>query len=142
MEFGSLSAGSSSTGAYQDAAVNGGSSSTAPVDLFSGDPIHAHITYDGSVLSTTFTDTVTNQSFGPIYYPINIRGIVGADTAYVGFTANTNASDQGAIFSDFSFITAPAPEPSSVVLLALGMLGLLPIAKRGSNAFRTTAGPL
>jgi Legume lectin domain len=54
------------------------------VNLHSGDILHAHITYNG----TTLTLTLTNASFAASTM-INIPSTVGANTAYVGFTAGT-----------------------------------------------------
>jgi hypothetical protein len=81
--------GSDSTGFYTDGAVP-----TVPavdmtasgVNLHSGDTMHAHITYDGTTLTLTLTDTVTNASF-TTSTAINIPTTVGGDTAYAGFTA-------------------------------------------------------
>jgi uncharacterized membrane protein len=50
--------------------------------------MHAHITYDGTNLTLLLTDTVTSQSF-TASAAINIPSVVGASTAYVGFTAAT-----------------------------------------------------
>ena len=58
------------------------------VNLHSGDILHAHITYDGTTLTLTLTDTVTNASF-TTSTAINIPATVGGNTAYVGFTAGT-----------------------------------------------------
>ena len=77
-----------STGFYTD-----GASPTIPatdmtasgVVLRSGDPFHAHITYDGTNLTLVLTDTITAKSF-TYTSPVNIPSIVGSPTAYVGFT--------------------------------------------------------
>ena len=82
--------GSDSTGFYTDGAVP-----TVPavdmtasgVNLHSGDILHAHITYDGTTLTLTLTDTVTNASFTTSTTTINIPTTVGGNTAYAGFTA-------------------------------------------------------
>src|SRR5262249_39814835 len=58
------------------------------VNLHSGDILQVHITYDGTTLTMTITDTVTNATF-TTSWKINIPGIVGASTAFVGFTAGT-----------------------------------------------------
>ncbi len=58
------------------------------VNLHSGNPLHAHITYDGTTLSLTLTDTVTLATFSTSTV-INIAAVVGANTAYAGFTAGT-----------------------------------------------------
>jgi hypothetical protein len=80
-----------STGIYTN-----GASPTVPatdmtasgVKLNSGHVMHAHVTYDGTTLTMVLTDTVTSQSF-TTSSAINIPSIVGASTAYVGFTAAT-----------------------------------------------------
>ncbi|HME37714.1 MAG TPA: hypothetical protein VKG63_02030, partial [Steroidobacteraceae bacterium] len=41
--------------------------------------------YDGTTLTLTLTDTVTNASF-TTSAPLNIPATVGGNTAYVGFT--------------------------------------------------------
>ena len=61
------------------------------INLHSGDTMHAHITYNGTTLTLTLTDTVTNASF-TTSMAINIPATVGANTAYVGFTAATGWS--------------------------------------------------
>jgi len=83
--------GSDSTGFYTN-----GVTPTVPsvdmtgsgIDLHSGDKMHAHITYDGTTMTLTITDTVTNATF-TTSTAINIPTTVGATTAYVGFTGGT-----------------------------------------------------
>ncbi len=58
------------------------------VDLHSGDVLQVHLTYDGTTLTMTITDTVTNVTF-TTSWPINIPATVGGNTALVGFTAST-----------------------------------------------------
>ena len=54
----------------------------------SGNPIQATITYDGTILTLVLTDTVTAATTRQSW-PVNIPAIVGANTAFVGFTSNT-----------------------------------------------------
>jgi hypothetical protein len=83
--------GADSTGFYTN-----GASPTVPatdmtasgVKLSSGHVMHAHITYDGTNLTLVLTDTVTAASFTATA-ALNIPSIVGASTAYAGFTAGT-----------------------------------------------------
>jgi hypothetical protein len=83
--------GVNSTGLYTN-----GASPTTPfvdmtgsgIDLHAGHPIHAHMTYDGTNLVMTLTDTTTNGTFTHTW-PINIPGTVGGNVAYVGFTGGT-----------------------------------------------------
>src|SRR5208337_2712201 len=83
--------GPDSTGLYQDGQVP-----TVPainltgtgINLHSQDIFHVHLTYDGTTLATTITDTVTNASFTQDY-PVNIPQVVGGPTGVVGFTGAT-----------------------------------------------------
>ena len=86
--------GINSTGFY----VNGAAPTVPAIDmtasgvnLHSGNILHAHITYDGTTLTLTLTDTVTAASF-ITSTAINIPATVGANTAYVGFTAGTGGA--------------------------------------------------
>jgi Legume lectin domain/Chitobiase/beta-hexosaminidase C-terminal domain len=56
------------------------------IDLHSNHVMSAHVVYDGTLLTMVLTDTVTLAQ-ARLSWPINIPAIVGADTAYVGFTA-------------------------------------------------------
>jgi hypothetical protein len=83
-----------STGLY-----SGGAAPTIPstdltstgVNLHSADLMHAHLVYDGTNLTLTLTDTVTNAVATEVF-PVNIPSVVGASTAYVGFTGGTGGS--------------------------------------------------
>jgi hypothetical protein len=82
--------GNNSTGLYTN-----GASPTSPaitfsggVNLHSGDVFRVHMTYDGTTLTMTITDTVTNATFTNAW-TINIPATVGGNTAFVGFTAGT-----------------------------------------------------
>jgi hypothetical protein len=48
-----------------------------------------HLTYNGTTLGMTITDTAVPADTFTTSWPINIPGTVGANTAYVGFTAGT-----------------------------------------------------
>ena len=82
--------GNNSTGLYTDGAAPTVPATTLGngVNLHSGDTFKVHIAYDGTTLTMTITDTVTNASF-TTSWPINIPSTVGANTAYVGFTGGT-----------------------------------------------------
>jgi hypothetical protein len=77
------------TGIY----VNGANPTTPQttitgVNLSSGNPINVAMTYDGTTLSMTLTDTVTKGTFSTSW-AVNIPTDVGGSTAYVGFTGAT-----------------------------------------------------
>ena len=89
--FNNSGEGADSTGFY----INGANPTVPALDmtasgvnLHSGDLLHAHITYDGTTLTLTLTDTLTGASF-TASQAINIPATVGGNTAYVGFTAGT-----------------------------------------------------
>ena len=83
--------GSDSTGFY----TNGQAPVTPTVDispsgiqLNSGDSIVATVSYTGLTLNLKLTDLLTNKTF-TYSQSMNIPSIVGANTAYVGFTGGT-----------------------------------------------------
>ncbi|HUE43826.1 MAG TPA: chitobiase/beta-hexosaminidase C-terminal domain-containing protein [Candidatus Sulfotelmatobacter sp.] len=86
--------GPNSTGLYTN-----GASPTTPattiggnVSLHSGDILKAHMTYDGTTLTLTLTDTTNTAETFTTSWPVNIPSIVGGNTAFVGFTAGTGGS--------------------------------------------------
>ncbi|MGD0098492.1 MAG: chitobiase/beta-hexosaminidase C-terminal domain-containing protein [Terracidiphilus sp.] len=83
--------GSDSTGLYTGGAIPTVPSvdlSSTPINLHSGDIMNAQLVYDGTNLTMTLTDTVTNGSVTEVF-PVNIPSLVGGNTAYVGFTGAT-----------------------------------------------------
>jgi Legume lectin domain len=85
--------GNNSTGLYTNGAAPTVPATTigGGVDLHSGDTMHVHMTYDGTTLSMTITDTVTNATFSTSW-PINIPSVIGGSTAYAGFTGATGGA--------------------------------------------------
>ena len=86
--------GTDSTGIYKN-----GASPTLPattlgngVNLRSGDIFQVHMSYDGSTLTMTITDTTNPSDTFTTSWPIDIPGTVGGNTAYVGFTGATGVS--------------------------------------------------
>jgi hypothetical protein len=79
------------TGLYTNGVLPSGSDKTVTgVNFASGHPIAVALTYDGTTLSMTMSDTVTGGKFST-NWTVNIPSIVGANTAYVGFTAGTGS---------------------------------------------------
>jgi len=83
--------GNNCTGFYTNGAVPltcavklGGGISLPSWDIFA-----VHISYDGTTLTLTITDTTDNSKTFTTSWPINIPATVGGNTAYVGFTAGT-----------------------------------------------------
>jgi hypothetical protein len=85
--------GNNSTGLY----LNGASPSVPAttlgggVNLHSGDIFQVHMTYDGTNLTMTITDTVVPADTFTISFPVNIPAAVGGNTGFVGFTAGTGS---------------------------------------------------
>ncbi len=75
--------GNDSTGIY-----TGGAIPTVPaidlsstgINFHSGDLMHAHLVYNGTNLTMTLTDTVTNATVTEVF-PVNIPSLVGGNTA-------------------------------------------------------------
>jgi fibronectin type 3 domain-containing protein len=84
--------GPDSTGLYTNGSspTNIGSIDLTPsgINLHSGDKFQVNMTYDGTTLTVTIKDTLTNKS-ATEKYTIDIPTTVGASMAYVGFTGGT-----------------------------------------------------
>ncbi|MBV9914603.1 MAG: chitobiase/beta-hexosaminidase C-terminal domain-containing protein [Sinobacteraceae bacterium] len=83
--------GSDSTGFYTNGATPEKPAldmTSSGVKLHSGDVFLVRLTYNGATLHLNITDTRTSASFSASK-AINIPAIVGAKSAYVGFTAGT-----------------------------------------------------
>jgi hypothetical protein len=103
--------GSNSTGVY----TNGEPPVLPTVDLTpsgiqlaSGDSMKAHVAYDGTTLTLTLLDLVTNDIF-TMSQPIDIPQIVGANTAYVGFTGGTGGLSASQKLLTWTYATQSAP---------------------------------
>jgi hypothetical protein len=105
--------GPNSTGLY----TNGASPTTPAIDmtnsgvnLHSADVMRAHITYDGTTLALTLSDTVTGATFSTSW-PINIPTTIGSNTAYAGFTGGTGGATaiQDVVTWTYSAAAAKAP---------------------------------
>jgi hypothetical protein len=86
--------GNNSTGLYTDGATPTLPATTigGGVNLHSGDILQVQMSYDGATLTMTITDTITPTDTFTTSWPIDIPSTVGANTAYVGFTAGTGGS--------------------------------------------------
>ena len=102
--------GTNSTGFY----VNGAAPTVPSIDLTgsgvnlhstSSDILHAHVTYDGSMLTLILTDTVTGLSF-TTSKAIDIPGTVGSSLAYAGFTASTNPKSATQAILNWTYVAA------------------------------------
>ncbi len=85
--------GANSTGLFLNGTTPSGASidlTPTGLDLHSGDTFRVHLSYNGTTLVVTVTDTVTGK-VATQTYPVNIASTVGNTTAFVGFTAGTGA---------------------------------------------------
>jgi len=78
------------------------------IDLHSGHPFKVHMTYDGTNLAMTITDTTTNGVFAQSW-PVNIPVAVGGNTAYLGFTGGTGTDTAIQAIQTWTFSSGAAP---------------------------------
>src|SRR5581483_6740834 len=76
--------------------------STTPLDIGSGDPINAILIYAGGHASLTLTDAVAHTTF-TTNANFNIPALVGANTAYIGFTGATGGTTATQTVSNFAY---------------------------------------
>jgi hypothetical protein len=74
----------------------------ARINLSSSHSIEAHVTYNGSTLNLTLTDTLTQATWTHAF-TVNIPASVGGNTAYVGFTGATGGLSANQEMSSWSF---------------------------------------
>ncbi|MCS6777502.1 MAG: PA14 domain-containing protein [Chthonomonadaceae bacterium] len=81
----------SSTGLFLNGANPFGGINLLPgINLRSGQVMRADVTYDGTVLRVTLTNTATGAT-STQNYTVNIPAIVGGNRAFLGFTGSTNS---------------------------------------------------
>ncbi len=87
----------------------GSFTSTSPVNLDSNDPIAVLLSYNGTtnVLTETLKDTVTSATFSTSYTS-DLASVLGASTAWVGFTGGTGAGSSTQTVSNFTFGSIPS----------------------------------
>ncbi|HWQ90704.1 MAG TPA: hypothetical protein VN673_03455, partial [Clostridia bacterium] len=81
-------------------------SSTAPVNLASGNPIDVVLHYTGGVLSVTLTDAVAVTTF-TTNYMVNLPAIVKGRTAYMGFSGGTGGITAVQQITNVKFVPMP-----------------------------------
>jgi hypothetical protein len=83
-------------GFYSGGVVPSGSDVTITgVTLTGGNPLNVVVSYSGTTLAVSITDTVTTANFSHNFTSVNLSTLVGGSTAFAGFTAGTeNGSEQ------------------------------------------------
>jgi LysM repeat protein len=109
-----------STGLYTDGAMpflTTGSINLAPsgINLASGDVMAVQLVYNGTTLSMTLTDTVTNDVFTQSW-TVNIPSTVGGNTAYVGFTGASGGAGADQEILTWSYSNSAVPPINPPVL--------------------------
>jgi fibronectin type 3 domain-containing protein len=108
--------GFSSTGLYINGAAptaaNSISLSNAGLDLHSGHPFRANLSYNGTTLTVVITDTVTNVS-ATQNYTVNIPSLIGGNTGYIGFTAGTGFYTAVQKITNWTYIPLAASAPTA-----------------------------
>jgi hypothetical protein len=81
---------------YAESTPGGGDWHALPegLDLFSGDPLAAHLVYDSGTLTLTLTDAFDASRSFKSSWVVNIPSTVGDDVGYMGFTAAGNSAIQ------------------------------------------------
>ena len=103
------------TGLYTNGAMPTGSSidmSSSGLSLHSGNPLNVGLTYNGTTLRMTITDTKTKATFSKSW-TIDIPSIVGASTAYVGFTGSTGGLSTTQDVVSWTYSASPAAVPAA-----------------------------
>ncbi len=84
---------------------------TGSVNMRTGNPINAVVSYAGTRLTLLLTDTVTGVAWTKVF-TVNIPTLVGANTAWVGFTAGTGGAT--ATFDILNWTWGPGLENNAI----------------------------
>ena len=109
--------GTDSTGLFTDGVyptVPAVDMTSSGVKLSSSDIMDAHFVYDGTNLTLTLTDTVTNASVTEVF-PVNIPSVVGGNTAYVGFTGGTGGKTATQNVLSWMYVSAAGSSTASTI---------------------------
>lgn len=109
--------------------INGSVVSVATLDIspeFNGTgPWYAWVDYDGNLLSVSVSQTDLKPDAAMLTYSIgNIKSVIDASSAQIGFTGSTGWATQTQQVLSFDYNDPPGavPEPGTVTLLGVGGL--------------------
>lgn len=134
--------GNDSTGLFTDGnapSIPSTDLSNSGIDLHSGDVFQVNMAYNGTTLTVVITDTNTGAS-ATQNYNINIPGMVGGDTAYVGFTGSTGdgtAAAQDILTWTFAPPAAQAPASPSNLQAAPASAGSIVLSWTNNSTNQT-----
>jgi hypothetical protein len=114
--------GNDSTGLYSNGAAPTVSSvnlTGTGIDLHSGHVFNVAMSYNGSTLGVTITDTSTGGS-ATQSYTVNIPSLVGGNTAYLGFTGGTGGHTATQNILGWTFNPAYPAAPTGLAASASG----------------------
>ena len=133
----------SSTGLFLDGADPAGQEaiSTTPwgINLHSGDIYQTAVNYDGTILSFALTDTQTAAVL-QLSYPIDIPGLLGSNTAYVGFTASTETRTATQNILNWQFVSLATISPDAPTGLGAAVTSATSIALNWSVSSTNQSG--
>jgi hypothetical protein len=100
-----------SVGVYMNGATPTGSQVATGLNFNSGHTFNVSLSYSGTTLSFSMTDTVTGAKFTH-NFTINIPSTVGANTAYVGFTGGTGGATAVQQVQSWTYTASPGQAPA------------------------------
>lgn len=87
------------------------------ISLRSGDLMSVHLAYDGSNLTMNITDQATGATFYAKWI-VDIRTVVGGDTAYVGFTAGTGGAGASQKILTWTYVSTASLQSVAMPVLS------------------------
>jgi hypothetical protein len=92
---------------------------SAGIDFGQNHSYRVDLSYDGSTLNEKITDLVSNKSFSTGYVLPNLSSVIGADTAYMGFTGGTGGETAVQDIDSWTATINPFTVPSHIVATGL-----------------------
>ncbi len=97
-------------GLYTNGLSPYGSQNSTGLNFSSGHPFNVSLSFSGTTLSVTMTDTVTGANFTH-NFTIDIASTVGGSTAYVGFTGGSGGAAAIAAVQSWTYAASSASAP-------------------------------